>query len=780
MENASIIHRENSKTSWNCKRIRLKSFDKLLIIASLLVYNVIVTKASDSVVANDSSRDLGNRSRYLEMNRNFTSQTTERSNQSIFTSTSLDDRTYLKHRDEQSAKNGVWLSNSLSAALSTYVPSSPTNPDSKCTNDGQLYKTHLQNLTLWAVQMYDASVHFPEGLLSTDTYQLGHFDECLNVSYPSNGIEGKYCLATLLYAPSPQLHPSYYDPPAEAYFQDPPPHSSVWDYLKRTLDPRIKYKDEIHFGVCVPASCSRQDVETSLNLTVTRSLQSHSLTGRLRIDRDSCYVKRRSPTHTTGFIVMLVIATALVGLSLIGTFYDYLVVQRRVKSTTYESGDLEKTVLSFSLRMNAEELFEPGPYPEFDTLNGGKVITIFFIILGHRVLYTLGSAAYNPIYWEETIVSMADMAFMNGTHIVDTFFFCGGFLAFHGLYKELEKTKKFNIFSLIFLRYFRIMPVYAFMIGLYAFILAYLGNGPLWNLKVGLESANCRENWWLNLLFLNNYFNTEKECLLLSWYIACDMHFFIIGSFIVYYLWKNPKIGEIICIIVLCISIFLPFITTYIGNHDGKLRLYQRLLYNPHLDKEYNSVYIKSYSRSIPYMVGLALGYVTLRLRRIKYTVPPYLLHLGSWLFVLAYAAQIYSLVIYIPGRPYDALENATYAAMLPLSWSIGVGWIVLVQYTTGFGVYNLFFVKKIYTPLSRLVYCVVLIHPAVQLVQSSSNRNPEYLTFPKLLWMTFGDVSLSYFLALVMYLLIEAPLRSVVKLWIQGTRKRKRFTPTG
>ncbi|RZF41909.1 hypothetical protein LSTR_LSTR005677 [Laodelphax striatellus] len=774
MENTPIIHQKRSKNPWNWNRIRLKSFDKLLIIASLLIYNVFVTNASDSVDVLES--------RYLDVDRNFTSRTTERSDQTIFTSTSADNRSYLKHRDEQSAKNGLWLSNSLSEALSTYVPSSPSNPDSKCTADGLLYKRHLENLTLWAVKMYDASVHFPEGLLTTDTYQLGHFDQCLNVSYNPRrgGVEGKYCLASLLYAPSAALHPAYYDPPAPAYYQDPPPDSSVWDYLKRTLDPRIKYRDEIHFGVCVPASCSREDVEMSLNYSVIRSLHNHSLVGRLRIDKDSCYTKKRSPANSSGFIIMLVIAAALVVLSMLGTLYDYLVVQRRVKTTTHESGDFEKTILSFSMRRNAVELFEPGPNPEFDTLNGGKVITIFFIILGHRVLYTLGSATYNPIYWEEVMISMADMAFMNGTHIVDTFFLSGGFLAFHGLYKELEKTKKFNIFSLIFLRYFRIMPVYAFMIGTYAFVLAYLGNGPLWNLKVGLESANCRENWWLNLLFLNNYIHTEKECLLLSWYIACDMHFFIIGSFLIYYLWKNPKIGEIICIIVLCISIFLPFITTYIGNHDGKLRLYQKLLYNPHLDKEYNSVYIKSYSRSIPYMIGLVLGYITMKLRKSKYKVPSYMLHIGSWLFVLAYAAQIYSLVIYIPGRPYDALENATYAAMLPLTWSIGDGWIGLVQYTTGFGLYNMFFVKKIYTPLSRLVYCVVLIHPAIQLVQSSSNRNPEYLTFPKLLWMTFGDVSLSYFLALIMYILIEAPLRSVVKLWIQGTRKRKRPTITG
>lgn len=32
------------------------------------------------------------------------------------------------------------------------------------------------------------------------------------------------------------------------------------------------------------------------------------------------------------------------------------------------------------------------------------------------------------------------------------------------------------------------------------------------------------------------------------------------------------------------------------------------------------------------------------------------------------------------------------------------------------------------YEPLARLVYCMVLIHPTVQLVMSSSIRGPQYI----------------------------------------------------
>lgn len=55
------------------------------------------------------------------------------------------------------------------------------------------------------------------------------------------------------------------------------------------------------------------------------------------------------------------------------------------------------------------------------------------------------------------------------------------------------------------------MPAYITMIGIYALMLIHLGSGPIWNKKIGMESENCRESWWLNVLFVNNYINPEKQ-----------------------------------------------------------------------------------------------------------------------------------------------------------------------------------------------------------------------------------------------------------------------------
>lgn len=43
--------------------------------------------------------------------------------------------------------------------------------------------------------MFDAHTKFPSGILAGNYYDLGNFDECLNIE--SKPIQGKYCLGTI-------------------------------------------------------------------------------------------------------------------------------------------------------------------------------------------------------------------------------------------------------------------------------------------------------------------------------------------------------------------------------------------------------------------------------------------------------------------------------------------------------------------------------------------------------------------------------------------------------
>lgn len=51
---------------------------------------------------------------------------------------------------------------------------------------------------------------------------------------------------------------------------------------------------------------------------------------------------------------------------------------------------------------------------------------------------------------------------------------------------------------------YRLTPVYVIIIGFYIWIFPLIGSGPFWNLLIE-DSAYCAKNWWMNLLYINNY-----------------------------------------------------------------------------------------------------------------------------------------------------------------------------------------------------------------------------------------------------------------------------------
>lgn len=102
------------------------------------------------------------------------------------------------------------------------------------------------------------------------------------------------------------------------------------------------------------------------------------------------------------------------------------------------------------------------------------------------------------------------LAVINGTVSVDTFFVLSGMLAAVGIMKTLDKSKgKLNILMMYVHRYIRLTPTYAIIVGVGATLLNYAGNNPKWK-AIELEETLCRENWWTNLLYINNIFHMQE------------------------------------------------------------------------------------------------------------------------------------------------------------------------------------------------------------------------------------------------------------------------------
>jgi len=51
--------------------------------------------------------------------------------------------------------------------------------------------------------------------------------------------------------------------------------------------------------------------------------------------------------------------------------------------------------------------------------------------------------------------------------------------------------------------------MYAFVLMIFATLLPYFGDGPLWQFS-SLTNTNCKKYWWTNILYVNNLVDVDK------------------------------------------------------------------------------------------------------------------------------------------------------------------------------------------------------------------------------------------------------------------------------
>lgn len=142
-------------------------------------------------------------------------------------------------------------------------------------------------------------------------------------------------------------------------------------------------------------------------------------------------------------------------------------------------------------------------------LNGIKALSMICIIGGHAILFMVGGPQLNTDFYAREINLLRNAFLLNSPLLVDTFLLLSGFLFAHLVLVELEKRRGRVNFGLLYVfRYVRLTPAYLAVIAVYATWLPRLGSGPLWQARMGLEQERCRQSWWLNVLYVNNYVGT--------------------------------------------------------------------------------------------------------------------------------------------------------------------------------------------------------------------------------------------------------------------------------
>lgn len=159
---------------------------------------------------------------------------------------------------------------------------------------------------------------------------------------------------------------------------------------------------------------------------------------------------------------------------------------------------------------------------------------------------------------------------MSGNPGVQSFLVIGGFLTacLFMMRVQKDKSSSFSLFLRgVIGRYVRFAPLLILTILIHSTWLYRLGNGPFWDRINFAERQFCRDNWWTNLLFLDNYINVERKCLIHSWYLAADFWLKILASLCLIQISRKPSTRSWVLSAVLLFSAIATGYTVY----DNKL-----------------------------------------------------------------------------------------------------------------------------------------------------------------------------------------------------------------
>lgn len=584
-------------------------------------------------------------------------------------------------------------------------------------------------------------------------------------------------------------------------------------------------------GVCLPAACDNDDIEFVLdalslgNGTIANLAKGISLKGATPQAPNPFNVKDDRVSWGQGTSVAIAVVVVLAALVLWSTCIVSAATRRARAVASRPAEDLPEVTLlqdaeapqplrppRASLRLRAKtavteafSLFGPsGTWTSLwkadtrrptDCLNGMRVLSMFFIIMGHGMLEPMHIAGYSnleclaksPLCLNAANTNVWSYTLLFGQMGVDTFFFIGGFLL-----SFVGKSRSMPIMLGTALRYARLLPLFGFVQMLYILVSPYLVFGPFaprMQAEVFTECGN--SSWWSELLFINAFYPWDPldgGCMGWSWYLGVDMVFAILGLIFLNIWKKAPTLGWVVAIV----SFFACIAVTI------QQSLYWKMEYNiiSASFADYTThLYSRPYSRFPGFLVGLVAPWAldALEKRGFQRGTHP----TGVKAKIIVYTACIVALLLaatciflpylnaagpgpYSTARPagqWTPWQNALFIAWSRPVWCLC--WLIwtLACYFDFLPITNAIFGHPIMGSLASLTFGAYLTHPII--IKIIAGNLDGYLSYSagESLQRAILFAILAYSAAIAAWCLVEKPMATLTGLLVPKKKKPEAAT---
>ena len=560
------------------------------------------------------------------------------------------------------------------------------------------------------------------------------------------------------------------------------------------------------FGMCFPSSCDSSDFYELFFIDSDEVFYSNSYTDvnamnyTVDVQASIEYTEPRCPWRdldwTTSSIIMLTVCVLFIVLVIIGTIADvllcYVLPKSHLPGTKYSTSCevessinvdgkspkpkmkiislteqrcelLEDLILSFSLYKTVPVIMNTHqPANAITSINGMRVISMFWVILGHIFVWeTAYSVMANIIDTFQTIPKrFLFQPLVNAFFAVDNFFILSGLLMSYLSIKNMERHQgKFPCILFYIHRLLRLSPTYYFIMFFNFKVLPYVGSGPLWFLS---DFHNCEKYWWTNILYINNFYPTSlfNQCYGLTYYLANDMQYFIISPIFLLLIYHFWKIGLSTIAGTMLISIAIIGILAGIKNLNANFMLGDVTVSN----FIFSGIYEKPYYRINAYLIGIILGFVFYKKWRVKSSLWVCLcIYIVLWMIAVAFCMTIvFGQYQTWHNHPFNKAENVMYFMFSHTVYSTGIALMIYACHNGFGGIINSFLSWSLWVPLSRLTFTAYLSHPIVLSLMYGTLRFRFIYTDWILIVLFSAAIVLSYSLGLVFAVFVEYPLANV------------------
>ena len=587
----------------------------------------------------------------------------------------------------------------------------------------------------------------------------------------------------------------------------------------------------LEFGICFPSSCDAKDFYSLFSIkksnsdvnevlyaktfTADEGLMTREISIKAPVENQEPVCPWRDLKWTTSSIIVLTISVLLIALVLMGTVIDLLFwfvenIFPKLYSPAKQSEDIRYTVpqssnedeplindtllnrrpsvttrfyefvkdftLSFSLYKTLPAIMathQPGK--AITSVHGIRVMSLFWVILGHTVVWTLQfNVVANILEVFQTVpkrflFQIVDNAFF----AVDSFFVLSGLLLSFLSMKEIEQRRgKFPFISFYVHRLLRLSPSYYFVVFLYFKVLPHVGSGAVWLLR---DYDQCEKYWWTNILYINNFLLPINQCFPVTWYLAIDMQLFVISPILLLLLYHFWKVGFTMIIGTVLASIAIIGILVGIKNPNANIA---QDMITSRINFPFANIYQKPYCRINAYLIGIILGSILYKKWRMRFNLWFHICFY-SVLWIIAAACcltMVFGEYQTWNDHPFTKTENVMYYMFSRTIFSIGIALIIYACHNGFGGVVNRILSWSFWIPLSRLTFMAYLCNPIVMSLMYGTMRFRLIYTDWLLMVLFAAAVTLSYSLALVLAVTVEYPIANVEKAVYKfiGIKRRK------